>query len=98
MEKKKGIGFSYAWYGLKHIILHEKNFRIHLFAAFIVVVLGVFLKITLMEWAIILLTIGFVWLAEMINTVIEEILDFIEPNDHPKIKIMKYMMAAAVLK
>ena len=46
---------------------------------------------------ILVFAIGFVWVAELFNTAIEKIMDFISKEQHPKIKLIKDLSAAAVL-
>ena len=100
MKNKKlnnKIGFRYAWNGLIYLVVHEKNFRIHIIATILVITLSFIFQLNRMECAVILLIIGMVLLAEIFNSVLEELLDFIEPAYHERVKIMKDMMAAAVL-
>ncbi len=50
-----------------------------------------------MEWIAIVFAIGFVFVVEVINTVIENITDFISPDENFSIKKIKDMSAGAVL-
>ncbi len=75
----------------------EFNFKIHLVAAILAVCLGLFFKITMMEWLIIILTIAMVLSAELINTAIEYLCDHIHPEKHPSIGKVKDVAAGAVL-
>lgn len=95
--KKRVVGFRFAWAGLKSIIRKESNFQLHLLATVIVFVLGIFLQLSLIEWAIISLTVGLVLVAEMINSAVERIMDFIEPGYHETVKMVKDISAGAVL-
>jgi diacylglycerol kinase len=96
-DKKKSIGFSFAWNGLREAAKLEKNFRIHLIFTVIVIIAGFVFKLSLLEWALIILVIGFVLAAELINTVIEKMLDYIKPELHPTAKLIKDYAAGAVL-
>lgn len=96
-DKKKSVGFSFAWNGLKEVVKTERNFRIHLIAALLVVVLSLFLDVLYIEWAIIMLVIGLVLVAEAINSVIERTIDYLNPSIHPLAKTIKDMAAGAVL-
>ncbi|MEO0333150.1 MAG: diacylglycerol kinase family protein, partial [Bacteroidota bacterium] len=49
------------------------------------------------EWLIITLTIGFVFVTEILNTAIEDIADFVSPQRDDRIKRIKDLGAAAVL-
>lgn len=96
-NKKRGIGFEYALNGLKEAFIRERNFRIHLLIALIVVIVSFMLKLTLFEWLFIILAIHIVLMAELINTIAERIIDHIRPEIHPKAKIIKDIGAAIVL-
>ena len=62
-----------------------------------VVIAGVVLELTIIEWIAIVFAIGFVFTAEIINTSIENIADFISPSKHENIKKIKDLAAAGVL-
>ncbi len=89
--------FGYAFAGLFHVIKTQRNMRIHLIIAVIVLVLGIYLKLEWLQWAILSLTIGFVLVAEMFNTVAESALDAATPYYHPLVRIAKDVAAGAVL-
>lgn len=96
-DKKKGIGLKFALQGLKYIFRHEKNFKIHLLMAFLAIGASIYFQITASEWIGVILVIGFVLGMEIVNTAIEQLLDHIHPSFHPTIKIVKDMLASAVL-
>lgn len=83
--------------GLVEVFKSERNAKIHLIVAFIVVLLGLSLGISSSEWAVIFLAILLVFLAEIVNTAFEKTLDIVDPNHNPKVRIIKDMMAGAVL-
>lgn len=89
--------FGYAFKGIKQIYKEEQNFRVHTFVSVLVIVGLIAFSFTYIESAVILLCIGFVLVTEMVNTVIENTWDHLEPNHHPVVKSVKDMMAAAVL-
>jgi diacylglycerol kinase len=89
--------FRYAFNGLKILLKEEHNARIHLMAAIVVVIAGVFFETSTSEWIAIIFAIGFVISAEIINSSIENIADFISPEKHEKIKKIKDLAAAGVL-
>lgn len=95
--KKRLIGFSFAFNGIRQVIKSERNFQIHLIITFFVIVLGLLLRISLIEWAITFLVIGLVFISEVINSAIERAIDYIKPDIHPAAKIIKDMSAGAVL-
>lgn len=96
-DKQKHIGFSHAWNGIVETFKSELNFRIHSVATIMVLIFGVILQVTLIEWVAIIFAIGFVLTAEMINSVVETIIDYIKPEYHPKARYIKDAAAGAVL-
>lgn len=89
--------FLPAFEGIHYLIRNEGNAIIHLIATAIVLILSIILKITSSEWALIILAIILVWFAELINTAFEKLTDIIQPELHPKAKIIKDLAASAVL-
>ncbi len=87
---------SFAMNGLK-IVLGEKNIKIHLIIAFLVICTGFYFQISIIEWFIILICIGCVLSLEIINTAIEHFVDLVEPNQNPKAGAIKDLAAGAVL-
>jgi diacylglycerol kinase (ATP) len=89
--------FKYAWEGIVSFFRLEYNAQIHLAITVLVLVLSVTLKLTKWEVIAVVFSIAFVWVAEMINTVIERCMDFISIERHPQIKLIKDIAAGAVL-
>lgn len=89
--------FGHAIRGIFHILRTEQNLRIHVVAAIAVIVLSLYLRIGALELAAVLLAIGLVLTAEVINTVIEDLLDLIHPGQHPVVGRIKDALAGAVL-
>lgn len=94
---KRLQSFQYAFNGLRILIKEEHNARIHLLATVLVVALSAILKITINEWIAVLRCIGFVFLAEILNTAIENLCDFVSHEKRQQIKIIKDLAAGAVL-
>lgn len=63
----------------------------------LVVIGGVLFNVSRIEWMLLIILIGFVWTAELLNTAIENIADLITNNYDPRIKRIKDMAAGAVL-
>jgi diacylglycerol kinase len=82
--------------GLKHVFINHQHFRIELIFAFLVIILSYILDLSTYEFLFIILAIFFVLFSEIINTLVEEILDIIEPNYNEKIKILKDISSGAV--
>jgi diacylglycerol kinase len=89
--------FKNAFSGLAYVIRTQRNAWIHLVVTGIVLVLGLYLRVPLYGWALIILAFGFVWMAEIINTALEVLVDLASPEKHPLAKICKDVGAAAVL-
>jgi diacylglycerol kinase (ATP) len=85
-----------AMRGLEVLLRTTHNFWGHLFGAVLVVYLGVVIHVSETEWLILVLTIGFVLVAEAINTAVEIDIDLTSPNYHPYAKDTKDVAAAAV--
>ena len=89
--------FYNALQGLKSAWNSERSFRTQAFITIFVIVVVFFLKASLVWWAIILLAIGATLAAELINTGMEYMLDFLHPAHHDQIGRAKDCAAAAVL-
>lgn len=97
-EYKKIINsFKYAIEGFISSFKTERNMKIHILAMIIVLILGVYLKLSLIEWCFITISIVLVIGAELFNTAIETVVDMICPEKNPKAKLAKDISAAAVL-
>ena len=97
-EKKTARGtVKNALEGISYTFSTEINLRIH-FLATVIVLLGCYiLEVSLFELIICLLLIGLVISFELINTVIEVIVDMVEPRYNPLAKIAKDTASGAVL-
>jgi diacylglycerol kinase (ATP) len=91
----KSIG--HALRGIRKFFIQEPNALIHLAGSIGVVAVAFYLKVSMIEFSILILSIGFVWVAELFNTAIEEIMNFVSPEYHPKTKLIKDIAAGAVL-
>ena len=79
------------------MLLRQPNARIHLFAAIVVVVLGVRLGVTAGEWVALILSIVLVLAAEALNTALEHVVDIVSPDWHEAARDAKDVAASAVL-
>lgn len=89
--------FEHAFQGLIYVLLTQHNARIHLVMTILVVISGFILKLDALEWAIIIIAIGLVWVTEIINTALEALVDLVTQQYHPLAKTAKDTSAAAVL-
>lgn len=89
--------FKFAFKGLYNYLTSGGNVNIHLIASVIVLALGIWLDVSMNQWALLLLSIGMVHAAEAFNTALEEIVNFISPQQHPSAGKIKDLAAGAVL-
>ena len=89
--------FRHAFRGLFYVMKTQRNAWIHSTITFVIFIIGLWLKISFTDWAILVLAIAFVFMAEFVNTAIEAVIDLASPNKHPLAKIGKDVGAAAVL-
>ncbi len=95
--KKLGLSFRCAFEGLRIAFKEEQSFRIQVLVAILGLFLMFYLPLASFERAILILTVMVVLSLELINTQVERVLDFCEPNHNPLIKKIKDLSAAAVL-
>lgn len=89
--------FGHAAQGLGDAVKSERNLRIHLLAVVAVVSISILLSLTPLEWVVLVLTMGMVIAAELINTAIEAAVDLACPHLDPLAAVAKNAAAAAVL-
>ncbi len=89
--------FGFAFEGLAILVRTQPNFRIHIVAGFAALGLGLVLRLSPPEVALIVLTVGTVLVVEAINTCLETMCDLVSPTYHPLVKKCKDVSAAAVL-
>ena len=89
--------FGFAFEGLATLARTQPNFRIHVVAAVLALVLGVVLRLSTVEMALLVLTVGTVLVVEALNTCLETLCDLVSPTYHPLVKKCKDVSAAAVL-
>lgn len=94
---KRAKSFSHAGRGLLVFIKTTHNAWIHIAVLVIVVVLGVYFKITNTEWIVLIIVSGFVLVSEAVNTAIEIDIDLTSPEYHPYARDTKDVAAGAVL-
>lgn len=88
---------GHAFRGILFLIRTERNFRIEIVVALATILIGIWLRISALEFCIVLLCIGAVLGMEAINSAIERMADFQSRELHPEIKIIKDMAAGGVL-
>ncbi len=89
--------FRIAFNGIFRGLLYERNSRIQLIVAIVVITLCSFLDISKTEYLVIIGLCFLVILLELINTSFEKLLDVIYPDHHPEIGLIKDIMSGVVL-
>lgn len=89
--------FRYAVAGIALLLRDEHNARIHLVAALFVVIAAWWLGAGSVQWALLILCIGGVLLAEAMNSAVEYLGDAVSEEQHPLIGKAKDVAAGGVL-
>ena len=89
--------FRNAWRGFVLAFRTQRNMKIHVGAAAVVLVAGFYFSFTVTEWCLVILAIGLVMGLEVINTSIEELVNFVSPEKRNEAKRIKDLAAGAVL-
>jgi diacylglycerol kinase len=83
--------------GIRSFFSKEVHGRLHLILAVIAIAISLICRLNSLEWLFILLSLTLVFISEMFNTCIERIMDYINKDYDPRIKIIKDIAAGAVL-
>jgi diacylglycerol kinase (ATP) len=94
---KRLRSFHYAFEGWWYVLRTQRNAWIHTVITLAVLALAFWLRLSRQDWAILLLIITAVWMAEFMNTALETIVNLVSPDFHPLAKIAKDVGSAAVL-
>ncbi|WP_405291717.1 diacylglycerol kinase [Algibacter sp. Ld11] len=94
VNRLKSVGFAFK--GAVLLLKTEASIKIQFTLGIIVTIAGFYYNISTTEWLIQLLAIAIVMCAEGMNTAIEAIADFIHPEHHEKIGLIKDIAAGAV--
>ncbi len=89
--------FGHAFRGWWYVLKTQQNAWIHSLFATGVILVGLWVGLKPIDWAVIVLTIAMVFTAEFINTAIEAVVDLASPVQHPLAKVGKDVGAGAVL-
>lgn len=100
MKKKRSPlykSFGYAFEGIERTIHEERNIKIHLTVVVLVILFGILLSISEIEWLICFLLFGLVISLELVNTAVEAVVDLVTEERKPLAKKAKDAAAGAVL-
>lgn len=89
--------FRDAFAGLGYVLRTQRNARIHLAITLLVFGLAGWLRISVREWASLVLAAALVWTSELVNTALEAVVDLASPQQQPLARAAKDLGAGAVL-
>ncbi|PJF29021.1 MAG: diacylglycerol kinase [Phototrophicales bacterium] len=88
---------SYALAGWLYMLVRQKNTRIQAVFSIAVMIFALWLGIDPISWAVLILTITIVWMAEFLNAAVEAAINLASAELHPMAKVGKDVASAAVL-
>jgi diacylglycerol kinase (ATP) len=95
--RERRNSFKYAINGILKFFSTEHNSWLHVLATIVTFILALVLQVSKLEIVALVIVIGLVWIAELFNTAIEKIMNFITIKQDPRIRYIKDVSAAAVL-
>jgi diacylglycerol kinase (ATP) len=95
--RSRVTSFKNALIGWWHVIKTQQNAWIHALATVSVILAAFWLRISLRDWAVLIIAIAMVWMAEFLNTALEIVVDLASPDLHPLARVGKDVGAASVL-
>jgi diacylglycerol kinase (ATP) len=96
-SKSRMASLRHALAGWLYMLRYQRNTRIQAVFSVLVFVVGLWLGLHPIEWAVLILTITINWLAEFINAALEAAVNLASPEIHPMARVCKDVGAAAVL-
>ncbi|NAY90801.1 diacylglycerol kinase family protein [Muricauda sp. JGD-17] len=95
VNRIKSVGIAFK--GLFLLLRTESSIKIQFVIALLMTAVGFYFDISAMEWVMQLFAIGLVMGTEGVNTAIEKLSDYVQPNKDPKIGFLKDISAGAVM-
>ena len=95
--RSRVLSFRNAFAGWGYVLRTQRNAWIHAVISLVVLALALWLRLPARDWALLIFAFALVWVAEMINTALEAVVDMTNPQSHPLAKISKDVGAGAVL-
>jgi len=89
--------FKYAFSGILHSLYHEANFRIQIIITIFSIIGGLYYQISATEWSVLIIAFSSLLSAEVLNTSIENFIDFLIPKKSEVVRIVKDLSAGFVL-
>ena len=97
LEKSNMKKFTDAFNGIIAGVKEGSSIKIQLIAMVLAIAFGAYFNISTTEWCFVIIAITLVIAAEIFNTAIEQICNFMEPHHNKKIGTIKDLSAGAVL-
>jgi diacylglycerol kinase len=95
-ERRFKESFRDAWAGISYSILTQRNMKIHLAAAVLVLLVSKLLRLNRLELALVVFAITLVLVAEMFNTAVEKTVDLYINTYHPGARLAKHIAAGSL--
>lgn len=89
--------FKYAFSGILHSLYHEANFRVQIIITILAVIGGLYFQISATEWSVLIIAFASLLSAEVLNTSIENFIDYLIPKKSEVVRIVKDLAAGFVL-
>ncbi len=89
--------FLYAFRGIGFAIRRERNFQIECAAGIVITILMFLFPLSTEERSVLVLTMAAVFELELVNTALERVMDILKPRIHPYARVVKDVMAGAVV-
>lgn len=96
-NKNRLASMKYAVAGLIYLLKREQSIQLATLVTLVVVVLSAWLQIERIEWMMLVLALGMVWVTECLNTAIEASINLGTSDPHPMAKIGKDVASTATL-
>lgn len=96
-SRNRFVSLGYALAGWLYMLRWQKNTRLQSVASILVLAVALWLQVSFVEIAILILTITVVWMAEFINAAVEATINLMTTEIHPMAKVAKDVASAAVL-
>src|SRR3989338_6815973 len=83
--------------GIISVFRAGQNFMLQITVGLVLIFMGIFFRVSIIEWLSLILIATLVLILEMINTAVEKILDVVKPRLDERVGLIKDIMAGAVL-
>lgn len=89
--------FKRAFVGVHQVLWPELSIKIELAVGLVILALAYFLPVSRFEFLGLLITVFGILLVEALNTVVERMIDLVEPRYHDTVRQLKDVLAGLVL-